>query len=79
MSFPQVHGYLLNPLKIHTLSFDKLHANSLLQQGFYFIQQALSIPLHWRYIYSLPIYIAIYLTAHYLARSNSFENWVGKI
>lgn len=33
----------------------------------------LYIPLHWRYIYSLPIYIAIYLTAHYLARSNSFE------
>lgn len=30
-------------------------------------------PVHWRYIYSFPIYVANYMIAHYVSQSHSFK------
>jgi len=38
----------------------------------------LYIPLHWRYIYSFPIYIVIYLITHYMARVEMFARLEGE-
>lgn len=33
----------------------------------------LYIPVHWKYIYSVPIYFVIYLMAHFIVHGNSFQ------